>query len=44
MLVGAGILSEVYLLIKGNHQKLGDIGKLTLPVVGVNHWVIIAIV
>ena len=45
MLVGAGVFSEVYPLIKNNLLKFGDIGKLTVPwVVGVNHWVIIAIV
>ena len=45
MLVGAGIFSEIYPLIKDNLLKWGDLGKLTLPkVVGVNHWVIIAII
>jgi hypothetical protein len=45
MLVGAGVFSEAYPLIKNNLLKFGDIGKLTVPgVVGVNHWVIIAIV
>ena len=45
MLVGAGIFSEVYPLIKDNLLKWGDLGKLTIPkVVGVNHWAIIVIV
>jgi hypothetical protein len=45
MLVGVGIFSEVYPLIKDNLLNFGDIGKLTIPgVVGVNHWIIIAIV
>ena len=45
MLVGAGIFSEVYPLIKDNLLKWGDLGKLTIPkVVGGNHWVIIVII
>ena len=45
MLVGAGIFSEFYPLIKDNLLKWGDLGKLTIPrVIGVNHWVVIAIV
>jgi hypothetical protein len=45
MLVGAGIFSEVYPLLKDNLLRWGDLGKLTIPnVVRVNHWVIIAIV
>ena len=45
MLVGAGIFSEVYPLLKDNLLRWGDLGKLTIPkVAGVNHWVIIAIV
>jgi hypothetical protein len=43
MLVGAGVFSEAYPLIKNNLLKFGDIGELTVPgMVGVNHWVIIA--
>jgi hypothetical protein len=45
MLVGAGIFSEVYPLLKDTLLRWGDLGKLTIPnVAGVNHWVIIAIV
>ena len=45
MLVGAGIFSEVYPLLKDNLLRWGDLGKLTIPyVAGVNHWVIIVIV
>jgi len=45
MLVGAGIFSEVYPLLKDTLLRWGDWGKLTIPnVAGVNHWVIIAIV
>lgn len=44
MLVGAGVFSGAYPFIKNNLLKFGDIGKLTVPgVVGINHWVIIAI-
>lgn len=45
MLVGAGIFAEVYTLIKDTLLKWGDFGKLTIPkVLGINHWIIIAIV
>ncbi|NWF93601.1 MAG: YeeE/YedE family protein, partial [Syntrophaceae bacterium] len=42
--VGAGTFAEVYTFIKDSFLKWGDLGKLTLPkVIGVNHWIIIAI-
>jgi hypothetical protein len=45
MLVGAGIFSEVYPLLKDTLLRWGDLGKLTIPnVAEVNHWVIIVIV
>ncbi len=45
MLVGAGIFSEVYPILKDNLLRWGDFGKLTIPkVIVVNHWVIIATV
>ena len=45
MLVGAGIFSEVYPFLKDNLLKWGDFGELTIPkIIGVNHWVVIAIV
>jgi uncharacterized membrane protein YedE/YeeE len=45
MLVGAGIFSEVYPLLKDSLLKWGDLGKLTIPkVVGVNHWAIITFI
>lgn len=45
MLVGAGIFAETYAFIKDSLLKWGDLGKLTIPkVVGLNHWIIIAIV
>ena len=44
ILLGAGLYSEVYPLIQGNLLKLGAYGKLTLPaLVGVNHWMLIAL-
>jgi hypothetical protein len=44
MLAGAGIYAETYTLIKGNLLTWGSLGKITLPsLLGVNHWVIIAI-
>jgi len=45
MLVGAGVFSEAYPLLKDNLLKWGNLGKLTLPgVIGVNPWVVIAVV
>jgi uncharacterized membrane protein YedE/YeeE len=45
MFVGAGIFAEVYPFIKDNILAWGDLGKLSLPkVIGVNHWIVIAIV
>ena len=44
MLAGAGVFAEAYTLIKDNLLKWWDFGKLTIPkVIGVNHWIIIAI-
>ena len=44
MLVGAGIFAEAYTFLKDNLLRWGDLGKLTIPkVIGINHWVIIAI-
>lgn len=43
ILLGAGLYSEVYPLIKGNLLTVGPYGKLTFPALaGVNHWVLIA--
>jgi hypothetical protein len=42
ILLGAGVYSEVYPLIKDTLLRAGDFGKLTLPgLLGVNHWVVI---
>jgi len=44
MLVGAWIFAEAYTFLKDNLLRWGDLGKLTIPkVIGINHWVIIAI-
>ena len=44
MLVGAGIFAEAYTFLKDNLLRWGDLGKLSIPkVIGINHWVIIAI-
>ena len=45
MLVGAGIYAEAYPYLKTTVLTWGDYGKITIPqVLGVNHWVVIAIV
>jgi hypothetical protein len=45
MLTGAGIFAEAFPFLKDNLLRWGDLGKLTLPIVlGVNHWIVIAIV
>lgn len=41
ILIGAGLYSEVYPLIQNNPLKVGAYEKLTLPGLGVNHWVVI---
>jgi hypothetical protein len=44
ILLGAGLYSEVYPLIRGNLLAVGAYGKLTFPaLVGVNHWVLIVL-
>lgn len=44
MLVGAAAYAEAYPTLKTSVLKWGDFGKLTLPqLVGVNHWVVIAV-
>jgi len=45
MLTGAGVFAEAFPFLKDNLLRWGDLGKLTLPIVlGVNHWIVIAIV
>jgi len=45
MLVGAGLYAESYPAMKKTVLTWGDIGKITFPqVLGVNHWIIIAII
>ena len=42
ILIGAALYSEVYPLIQNNLLKVGDYGKLTIPImIGVSHWVVI---
>jgi hypothetical protein len=44
MLVGAGLYAETFPLVKATLLTWGDLGKITLPqVLGVNHWVVIAV-
>ena len=44
MLAGAGLYAEAFPLMKKTVLTWGDLGKITLPqVLGVNHWVVIAI-
>ena len=44
MLVGAAVFAEVYPALKTSILTWGKFGKITLPqVLGVNHWVIVAI-
>ena len=43
ILIGAGLYSEVYPFIQDNLLKLGDYGKLTIPIaLGVDPWIVIA--
>lgn len=45
MLVGAGLYAESYPAMKKTVLTWGDLGKITFPqVLGVNHWIIIAII
>jgi uncharacterized membrane protein YedE/YeeE len=45
MLVGAAVYAEAFPLMKQTVLTWGDFGKITLPeMLGINHWVIIAIV
>jgi uncharacterized membrane protein YedE/YeeE len=45
MLVGAGVYAEAYPSMKKTVLTWGDLGKITFPqILGVNHWIIIAIV
>ncbi len=44
MLAGAGLYAEAFPLMKKTVLTWGDLGKITLPqVLGVNHWVVIAV-
>ena len=44
MLTGAAIFAEAYPGLKNTLLKWGDYGKITIPgVLGVNHWVVIAV-
>ncbi|MBE0577646.1 MAG: YeeE/YedE family protein [Desulfuromonadales bacterium] len=45
MLVGAAVYAEAFPLMKQTVLTWGDFGKITLPgILGINHWVVIAIV
>jgi len=45
MLAGAALYAEAYPAMKTTVLTWGDLGKITFPqVLGVNHWIIIAIV
>jgi uncharacterized membrane protein YedE/YeeE len=44
MLVGAALFAEVYPVLKSSIYTWGDLGRITLPqILGVNHWLIIAL-
>jgi len=44
MLFGAGLYAETYPLVKRTLLTMGDYGKITIPeVLGVNHWIVIAV-
>jgi uncharacterized membrane protein YedE/YeeE len=44
MLTGAALFAEAYPALKASVLTWGDFGKITLPqVLGINHWIIIAI-
>jgi len=45
MLAGAALYAEAYPSMKKTVLTWGDLGKITLPqILGVNHWIIIAII
>ncbi len=45
MLVGAAVYAEAYPVMKKTILTWGDFGKITFPqVLGVNHWIIIAMI
>ncbi len=45
MLAGAALYAEAYPGMKKTVLTWGDLGKITFPqVLGVNHWIIIAII
>jgi len=45
MLLGAGLYAEAYPFLKKTVLTWGNLGKITFPqMIGVNHWIIIAIV
>jgi hypothetical protein len=45
MIVGAGIFSHIYPVLKKTVLAWGDLGKITIPqVLHVNHWVVVPIV
>jgi len=45
MLVGAGLYAEAYPFLKETVLTWGNLGKITFPqVLGVNHWIVIAVV
>jgi uncharacterized protein len=44
MVLGAGLYAEAFPLLKTTVLTWGDFGKITLPsVLGINHWIVIAI-
>jgi hypothetical protein len=44
MLTGAALYAEAFPLMKQTVLTWGDFGKITLPgILGINHWVIIAV-
>jgi uncharacterized membrane protein YedE/YeeE len=44
MLFGAGLYAETYPVVKKTLLTMGDYGKITIPeVLGVNHWIVIAV-
>ena len=44
MLFGAGLFAETYPMVKKTLLTMGDYGKITIPeVLGVNHWIVIAV-
>jgi len=45
MLLGAALYAEAYPVMKKTILTWGDFGKITIPqILGVNHWIIIAII